>query len=621
MILVFGGTTEGRKAVKTLEEAGNPYYYSTRSSEQEVPLLHGQRLTGAMETEKIAAFCRSHDIRLIVDAAHPFAEQLHLNLLSAASEVGASLIRFDRIYPPHTDDIAWCKDYDEAMARLEQQGISRLLCLTGVQTIHRLRPFWEQHECWFRILDREESLRLARKNAFPEDHLAYYEHDDTAALLQQLRPQAILTKESGITGGFCEKVEAARNAGIPVFVIERPAYPPRPALSPLSTLPPPQKPVLVDGEHGLRRAVEQLLPDFYPLKSGLTTGTCATAAALAATVRLVTGEKPSEVIVTLPNGEHIPVPVGYGDDYAFAIKDAGDDPDVTNGLEIRASASDEGEDKSSKNTHIMIEAGEGIGRFTLPGFDYPAGEAAINRVPREMIIHNISTLNTGHSLLPPLPSPLKITLSVPKGEETARKTFNPRLGIEGGISIIGVSGIVKPFSEEAFIESIRKCMKVAVASLSETEDPQERRVVINSGGKSERFVRSLYPTLPRQAFVEYGNYIGETLRMARELGVSRLTLGVMIGKAVKLAAGHLDTHSRRVVMDRLFVARLLTEAGCEADLSHLTLARELWTLVPADRLQALADVIIAHCREHCQPLFPNGQLTILLIAEDGRIFS
>ena len=175
--------------------------------------------------------------------------------------------------------------------------------------------------------------------------------------------------------------------------------------------------------------------------------------------------------------------------------------------------------------------------------------------------------------------PLQVTISVPEGAEIARRTFNPRLGIEGGISIIGVSGIVKPFSEEAFIDSIRKCMTVAKASGSE-------RVVINSGGKSERFVKALYPTLPQQAFVEYGNYIGETLKIAHELNIKNVTLGVMLGKAVKLAAGHLDTHSRKAIMDNEFINDMLHEAGIETDISKITLARELWEMIPPTKIQS-----------------------------------
>ena len=208
--------------------------------------------------------------------------------------------------------------------------------------------------------------------------------------------------------------------------------------------------------------------------------------------------------------------------------------------------------------------------------------------------------------------PLKVTISAPQGEAIARRTFNPRLGIEGGISIIGVSGIVKPFSEEAFIDSIRKCMQVAKASGT-------CRVVINSGAKSERFVRAHYPTLPRQAFVEYGNYIGETLTMASELGFEDVTLGVMLGKAVKLAAGHLDTHSRKTVMDKDFVKAMLREAGIDTDISDITLARELWERIPKEKTEDFCRTVIAHCREHCEPLLPNGRLTLLLIADDGTI--
>ena len=172
---------------------------------------------------------------------------------------------------------------------------------------------------------------------------------------------------------------------------------------------------------------------------------------------------------------------------------------------------------------------------------------------------------------------------------------------------------MKPFSEEAFIESIRKCLTVAQASGSE-------RVVINSGGKSERFVKALYPDLPQQAFVEYGNYIGETLKIAHELDIKNVTLGVMLGKAVKLAAGHLDTHSRKATRDKEFIQQMLQESGCDLDISEITLARELWELLPQDKLQPFANTIISHCSEYCAPLLPNGSLTILLIDDDGQIY-
>lgn len=586
MILVFGGTTEGRKAVEVLEEAGSRYYYSTRGDGQQIELVNGIHLTGTMDVPQMVECCREHGVRLIVDAAHPFAQELHRNLLFVALHVGAPIVRYDRIYPPRSNDVVWCKDYGEALSKLEAEGIDRLLALTGVNNIGTLRPYWERHECWVRILNRPLSQMLARKAQFPADHLVYYEDDDTRQLLDELKPQAILTKESGLSGGFTEKVEAARAAGVRVFVIERPEYPPH--------TPNPQDVHIeyVDGPHGLRRAVEHLLPEFFPLKSGLTTGTCATAAAIAATIRLTSGTTPAEVPVVLPDGETIRVAVGYGDGYAYCVKEAGDDPDVTDGIEVRAAV--------EPASRFEILGGEGVGRFTLPGFDFPPGEAAINKGPREMLRRN-------------LPDGLRVTISVPGGADIAKKTFNPRLGIEGGISIIGVSGIVKPFSEEAFVNSIRKCMEVAKASGSD-------RVVINSGSKSERFVKALYPGLPRQAFVEYGNYIGETLRMAADLGIADVTLGVMLGKAVKLAAGHLDTHSRRATMDKAFIQQMLHEAGCDINISDITLARELWDRLPQAKKNVFARVVIAHCEGHCRPLLPGGWLTILLIDDDGNIF-
>lgn len=582
MILVFGGTTEGRIAAQVLEESGATYYYSTRGREQDISLVHGVRLSGAMEVPDMLKCCHEHGIRLIVDAAHPFAVDLHHNLLDVASQVKIPVIRYDRIYPAHDESFIWCKDYDDAIHQLEEHGIDRLLALSGVNTIERLRGYWESHECWFRILNREQSHRLAEQSGFPEDHLVHYEQDDTISLLQELQPQAIITKESGLSGGFVEKTEAARQAGVKVFVVQRPEYPV-------------YLDVMVEhvnGPHGLRRMVEQLLPEFYPLHSGLTTGTCATAAAIAATHRLITGETPDQVPVILPDGETIHVSVSYGDGYASVCKVAGDDPDVTNGIEIRVSV--------EPSDEFEILGGEGVGTFTFPGFDYPPGEPAINKAPRQMMRDNIR-------------ENVRITISVPDGADIARRTFNPRLGIEGGISIIGVSGIVKPFSEEAFVASIRKCMQVAKASGSD-------RVVINSGGKSEKFVKSLYPELPQQAFVEYGNYIGETMTIANELDIKNVTMGVMLGKAVKLAAGNLDTHSRHTTMDKDFVMSMLHEAGIDIDISDLTLARELWDRIPQEKLQDFATVVINHCNRYCSPLLPNGNLTILLITDSGKIF-
>ena len=574
MILVFGGTTEGRKATEVLEEAGTTYFYSTKTGEQELTLHNGQRIDGAMDGEVMRAFCQEHEIRLIVDAAHPFASQLHKTIAEVAESMQIPVVRYERIYPERDPDIEWIDDYSQVPT-----DIHSLLATTGVQSISKLRYLEAQGiKVVYRILNRESSLLLAYEQGATDDQLCYFKDSNDI----EIDADAILLKESGISGGFCEKVAAARAKGMRIIVIKRPEL---------------IQGTCVNGPYGLRRAVEKLLPDFYPLHSGLTTGTCATAAAIAATKQLLFGEQPKEVPVLLPNSETIDVAVGYGDGYAYCIKEAGDDPDVTDGIEVRAKVENHG-------GGFVILGGEGVGRFTLPGFDFPPGEAAINKAPREMIRRNLE----------PFGVPLRVTISVPQGAEIARRTFNPRLGIEGGISIIGVSGIVKPFSEEAFIDSIRKCMEVAKASGSE-------RVVINSGAKSERFVKALYPDLPQQAFVEYGNYIGETLKMANELDFKQVTLGVMLGKAVKLAAGHLDTHSRKTTMDLNFIQQMLQDSGITIDISDITLARELWERIPTEQLQDFAQTVIRHCTEHCLPLLPNGELTILLIDDNGKIFS
>ena len=609
MILVFGGTTEGRKAVEVLEEAGNAYYYSTKTGEQDITLHHGIRLDGALDASAMHVFCQDHNIRLIVDAAHPFASQLHQTIAQVAEQLNIPVIRYERIYPPRDASITWIDDYSELPALLPPHAT--LLATTGVQSIARLKPLETKGiRIYYRILNRESSVALAIRQGASPEQLCYYDDPNDIPV----KADAMLLKESGISGGFPEKVKAAQARGMRVIALKRPSL--------QGDCPPVSPPVSlryrVNGPYGLRRAVEKLLPEFYPLHSGLTTGTCATAAAVAATLQFFNSlifkflNYPPEVPVVLPNGETIQVAVGYGNGYAYCIKEAGDDPDVTNGIEVRAEVQMRNDDSSLFTLHSSLEivGGEGVGTFTLPGFDYPPGSPAINKAPREMIRQNItSILKSFHSSI----LPLTITISVPGGAEIAKRTFNPRLGIEGGISIIGVSGIVKPFSEEAFIDSIRKCMTVAQASGAE-------RVVINSGGKSERFVKSRYPTLPQQAFVEYGNYIGETLKIAHELGIKSVTLGVMLGKAVKLAAGHLDTHSRKATMDKAFLQQMLAEADCPIDISDITLARELWEKLPKEKLQPFAATIIRHCAEHCHPLLPNGSLTILLIDDEGNIY-
>lgn len=594
MILILGGTTEGRLAAKVADQAGTPFLYSTRGDRQQIDTLNGVQVTGAKDAPALKKLCRSNGIRLLIDAAHPFATQLHDTVARTASSLGIPVIRIERIYPPRTDNVTWCENYDEAVNQLLENGVRSLLALTGVQTIGKLRRYWEGNRCWFRILDREESIRLAQSQGFDVNSLVYYHQDEPETLLmEQLKPQAILTKESGLTGGFARKVAAASSLGIPIYAIKRPQLPP--------------SFITVTGEHGLRKQIERLMPGFFPLRSGYSTGACATAAAKAALMTLITGEEQSQVSFAIPNGEIMTLPISEtiidnGSATASVVKDAGDDPDVTNGCTVSATVA------PSVVPGIHFLQGSGVGKVTLPGLGIEPGEPAVNPVPRKMITEALTSIYDGG---------LDVTVSVPGGEELASHTFNPKLGIVGGISIIGTSGMVQPFSSDAFVEAIRREVEVCVAVGA-------GRLVINSGARSERFVKALYPELPPQAFVHYGNYIGETLKIAAGLNISKVTMGVMIGKAVKLAEGSLDTHSKLGTMNIGFICSIARKASCPDDtvqaIRNITLARDLWNIIPQQYLQGFCDVIKTHCHTHCDRLLPNGTLTILLIDEGGRIY-
>lgn len=594
MILILGGTTEGRLAVKVADEAGSPYYYSTRGIQQEIACRNGIHLTGGMDVEAMTSFCIHHQIRLLVDAAHPFAVGLHQTVHETAIRLNLPVVRVERSYPERATDIVWCEDYEDAVRQLEKDRIHSLLSLTGVQTIGKLRGYWAKHTCWFRILKRDESLALARSQGFDEQRIVYYQAEDEESLLKRLTPQAILTKESGETGGFQQKIDAARMLGIPVYVVKRPSLP--------------DSFMNVTGEYGLRKQIEKWVPGFYPLRSGYTTGACATAASKAALLGLLGRDIPSLIPIRFPNGETLSLPVAdvqWGEESvsAIVVKDAGDDPDVTHGHRIVSTI------RFSSHPGIHFLQGEGVGKVTLPGLGLEIGEPAINKVPRQMMEQELSALYQGG---------LDVTISVPDGRELAKRTFNPKLGIVDGISIIGTSGIVRPFSSEAFVEAIRREIEVAQA-LGCTH------LVINSGAKSERYLKIEFPDLLPQAFVHFGNFIGETLRIADELHIPEVTMGIMIGKAVKLAEGFLDTHSKKVVMNKAFLKQLAIKSGCSQEalalIENLTLARELWEHLSEADASLFFTELLDNCYAHCRPLMSDGKLTILLIDEEGHIFN
>lgn len=591
-ILVIGGTTEGREAAAVLDEAGAGFVYSTLTGLQQVDMHHGRAISGAMSADDVVALAP----RMVVDAAHPYAVSAHRMAVDGARKAGVPVVRYERPPLSRLDGVTYCAGYDAAMEAMEADGVERLLALTGVRTIGRLKPWWLRHsDTVFRVLDRDESRQEALDAGFDTGRLCYYTgaEGETASLIGRYRPDAIITKDSGRAGGFTDKVNAALGAGVKVYVVERPALPDGYTAT-------------VYGPVGLRRAVQTLVPGFFGLRTGLTTGTTATATAIAAARRLAGERIAGSVTVTLPSGEPVEVPVVScdliepGHARAVAIKDGGDDPDVTNGLEIIADVR-----IVPEHTRVVVTGGEGVGRVTLPGLGIAVGDAAINPVPRSMIAGHVGAILSGHGV--------EVTVSVPHGREVAARTFNPRLGVVDGLSIIGTSGVVRPFSNEAFVESLRRQIAVAVAARCS-------KVVLNSGAKSENRLRELCPDLPDVAFIHYGNLVGEAVKASAEAGLDEIVVGVMIGKLVKLAAGHLDTHSSGVVMSHDF----LLEVGRESGLSErslnaikgLKLARTLWSLLDGDGCaQRFYDALVNRAYAVLQPLAGRSRLRIHLIPD------
>ncbi len=322
----------------------------------------------------------------------------------------------------------------------------------------------------------------------------------------------------------------------------------------------------------LKRTVE---PDLAPevakqsksLRPGWTTGSCATAAAKAATIGLVTGKVPESVTITLPKGQVVAFTVepqqqdpasseasffeGRPIASAVVVKDAGDDPDCTHGARIRARVCPyEGPfpDASIElDPALYVGVAEGIGTVTKPGLGLEVGKPAINPVPRQMIAREVREVSTDR---------LYIELSVPGGLEMARQTTNDRLGIEGGISILGTTGIVKPFSTAAYRASVVQQIQVAARQ-------GETQIVLSTGYRSETCAMAAWPNLDKVCFVEVGDFIGIALRKAVAEQVSTLYLYAMAGKITKIAGGIMMTHYHRSNVDTDLLARVARESGAD----------------------------------------------------------
>ena len=279
------------------------------------------------------------------------------------------------------------------------------------------------------------------------------------------------------------------------------------------------------------------LEDYYIIRNnkkmrfGYTTGTCAAAASKAAVQMLLSGEEIREIPFLTPKGIRLNLEIGHiekGEDHVSCAvrKDAGDDPDMTDGLEIFSRV------RKTVEAKIVLDGGSGVGRVTKKGLEQPVGNAAINKIPRSMILKAVEDVCSEYDY----EGGLEIIISVPGGEEAAKKTFNPRLGIQGGISILGTSGIVEPMSESALIKTIEVEMRQRVENGS-------RFLLVTPGNYGSAYLKE-HMDLPLEEAMKCSNYVGETIDMAVSMGVEGILFVSHIEKFVKVAAGIMNTHSR-----------------------------------------------------------------------------
>ena len=350
------------------------------------------------------------------------------------------------------------------------------------------------------------------------------------------------------------------------------------------------------------------------LRKGYTTGTCAAAAAKAAAIAFFTGRKIKEVQIILPAGEAVTLPVyrcEIGKDTATAsvIKDAGDDPDVTNGAEIIAEIQGQGPrvkgqgDKAFQFTvyssQFTVYGGKGVGIVTKPGLAIPIGEPAINPVPRKMIEESVKeAVGYLNSELRTPNSELYLTLSVPDGEEIAKKTMNARLGITGGISILGTTGIVEPLSLSAYRHSIVCALDVAVASGC--------REILFSTGRSSEKVAEKEIKLPEEAFILVGDHMGFALKEARnkmhDARCKKIIIVGQFGKFSKLAAGHFETHCSDSGIELKFLANLAKDADANKDIiesiRNANTARQVFFILKEQGLEKVLRMVCKRVKEN-----------------------
>ncbi|WP_102691865.1 cobalt-precorrin-5B (C(1))-methyltransferase [Rummeliibacillus pycnus] len=290
------------------------------------------------------------------------------------------------------------------------------------------------------------------------------------------------------------------------------------------------------------------------MRHGYTTGACATAVTKAALIALITGEAQETATIHLPIGRDVTFTIENNSINettvsCSTIKDGGDDPDATHGALIVSTVS------WQEDPGICLDGGIGVGRVTKPGLPVAVGEAAINPVPRKMLYSTVEETLSEFKIT----RGVKVIISVPDGEEIAKNTLNGRLGIIGGISILGTRGTVVPFSSSAYMASIVEAISVAHATGND-------HVVLTTGGRSEKYAMQQYEGLPEEAFIEMGDFVGFSLKHCKRLGIKRVSLVGMMGKFSKVAQGVMMVHSKSAPINFEFLAQLAKDVDAPDDI-------------------------------------------------------
>lgn len=348
------------------------------------------------------------------------------------------------------------------------------------------------------------------------------------------------------------------------------------------------------------------------LRTGYTTGTTASAATKGALYALITGKQVEEVAVSLPKNKTATLKIAWtksenGRVTCAAIKDGGDDPDATHGAEICSTVS------FSKNAgQISIDGGKGVGRVTKPGLGLEMGRAAINPTPMKMLEQAVREVAKEQLKK----QGVDVVISVPKGEEIAKKTDNPRLGILGGISILGTTGIVLPYSTASFAASIRQSLDVAIAMGAET-------AVLTTGGRSEDFAKGLF-RLPDHCFVQMGDFSGYSIKQCANKKLRKAIIAGFIGKLTKMAMGVKQTHVAGSHVDMEFMARLAAE--CKAlpavvnEIKSANTARHVSEIITKNNIAGYFDLVCKKVHEQMSEHAKNQlEIEVIMFEFDGKV--